>query len=61
MGIGGRSIGGGRLSFDLLINFDEEPLGAELEEDGAFEDFEFFAEEAGGRCRKGGKYAPLGW
>ena len=58
IGIGGRSIGGGL--FSLLISFDEELLGAAPLEDEDFEDFEPFAEEAGGMCRNGAKYAPLG-
>ena len=58
-GIGGRSIGGGLFSLDLLSNFDEELLGAVPVEDDDFEDFELFALVAGGKCRKG-KYAPLG-
>lgn len=59
-GIGGRSIGGGRLSVDLLSNFDEELPGAALEEDDDFVDFELFPLVAGGKCRNG-MYAPLGW
>jgi len=55
-GIGGRSIGGGLLSFDFV---EEELLGAAPVEDDDLEDFELFALVAGGKCRKG-KYAPLG-
>ena len=58
--MGGRSIGGCLISFDLLICFDEEPLGAVPLGAEDFEDFEPFADEAGGMCRYGAKYAPLG-
>ena len=44
--MGGNSIGG-LLSFGLPISFDEDPLGAPPVE-GVFEDFEFFALDAGG-------------